>query len=129
MQFSNNSSVQGSALLYWAEAIGELNDQNLTIKILNPDRDFKNIVTRYSQPDRILADGIVSYFEFDIESEFKYLLSHSTLTYSETIFDFQNHIQSNRILLYGLIANQLNKNLCNNSSIPIKYKLMDFKIS
>jgi len=129
MQFSNNSSVQGGVLLYWAEAVGELIDQNLTIKMLNPDRDFKGIVTRYAQPERILSNGIVSYFEFDAANEFKNLLSHSTLKHSETILDFQNHIQSNRILLYGLIANKLNKNLFYNSSIPIKYKLMDFKIS
>lgn len=129
MQFSNNSSVQGSVLLYWAEAIGELIDQNLTIKMLNPDRDFKGVVTRYAQPERILSDGIVSYFEFDAASEFKNLLSYSMLKYSETILDFQNHVQSNRILLYGLIANKLNKNLFYNSSIPMKYKLIDFKIS
>ena len=75
--------------------------------MLNPDRDFKNVVTRYAQPERILSDGIVSYFEFDAASEFKNLLSYSTLKYSETILDFQNHVQSNRILLYGLIANKL----------------------
>jgi hypothetical protein len=129
MQFSNNSSVQGSILLYWAEAVGELIDQNLTIKMLNPRRDFRDIVTRYAHPEIILSDGIVSFFEFDAANEFKNLLSYSTLDYSQTVVEFQNHIQSNRILLYGLIANKLNKNLFYNSSIPMKFKLMDFKIS
>lgn len=129
MQFSNKSSVQGGVRLYWAEAVGELIDQNLTINRLNPDRNFKNIVTRYAQPDNVPFSGIISNFDFDTESEFKNLLSDSTLDFSKTVMSFKNHIQSNRILFYGLIANDLNRSIFKNSSIPMKYLFKDYKIS
>lgn len=130
INFSNLSSISGELQIYYENALGILNESHLTVFSRDKNREYSEIITRYGPPNKKIFEGELlnegSKKWGQLEGIYKSIFDNSK--YNNSII-FERHCDSNKILLYALISNEMGKYLVFDQKLPRKFKKMKFRIS
>jgi len=130
INYTNQSTISGETKIFWRDAIGTLKDTNLTIMRRSKKRKYRNIITRYGDPDLRLFSADLTRnrsVTTKIIPPIYYALHDNSA--SNLLKDFNNHVISNEILLCCLISNQTQKIVTFRERLPNKLARTSFKIS
>ena len=129
MNFSNQSSIEGEVNLYWKDAFATIIQNKIVIHKLPSEREYANIITRYSTPNIEVYNSFIveNNFEsnFAVQTLFKKVLSGPR----DNLLDLKLHLTSAKILLLGLISSDMQQKLFINHKSHMRYFWKDYKIS
>jgi hypothetical protein len=130
LSYSNLSSIEGKIEIYWQDAIGILEDDQLEVIIREPDLEFASSVTRYGKPTKGIFSGVLplgdNIFTEQLEGLYVTLIHEKF----EILFStFNSHYNSNKTLLLSLISNHRERTIYSNESLSLEEIEMKFKIS
>jgi len=129
INFSNESAVEGSVNLYWRESVATIVENNITIQRLSQNRDYAKVITRYSTPEIEIYNSHIVDDPLNSNGSIKKLFDEFSKSEAIMLKNFDLHLNSNRLLLMGLVSNDLKKALTPTSSIRKKYSHKEYRIS
>jgi hypothetical protein len=129
INFSNQSSIEGSVNLYWKDAFATIIQNQIVIQKLPSSREFANIITRYSIPSIEVYNSSIVDNDFDSNYSVKFLFNKVLSRQQENLLDLRLHLSSAKLLLLGLISSDMERKLSVKDKIKIKYFWKNYKIS
>lgn len=129
VNFSNQSSIEGSVNLYWRDAFATIIQNNIVINKLSPTREFADVVTRYSTPNTKAYDSFIVENNFDSSYAIQFLFDKVLTGQQNSLHDLKLHLSTTKLLLLSLISNDLQKRLPFNHKMLGKYFWKDYRIS
>jgi predicted dehydrogenase len=130
LNYSNQSSISGETKFLWKEAIGTLDGNKLTIVRRSKSRKYKGIITRYGTPEvKIYSSNLITEELSTTNTTPLIYRALKEQSFSKLMKDFNQHIISNKILIYCLISSSTKQTISYRKKLTKKLISTSFKIS
>lgn len=130
LSYANSSSIEGKVEIYWRDALGILEEDNLVLSVREPIREFASTITRYGRPTVGAFSGNLPLRNGMNSSQLEGLYRAVILEKFDDLWKtFNLHCNSNRTLLLALISNQRGKIMNFNDPLSTEETEMKFSIS
>jgi len=125
INLTNNSSIEGTIEIYWRNAVGFLNSNELSIYMRN-DEFASNKITRYGKATQLVYSGPV----FNLESSFANLYnSFHENNQIEFNMNFLKQLKVTSSIIYALISSESNRKMYFEEAVGNELFLKKYKIS
>ena len=129
INLTNLSSIEGIVELYWKNAYGIIDEENITIK----SRDLMNLteqITRYGKPTTLVYEGIIPPLDNFPTSQLQAMYDSFNLnSFTETYVNLEKHLDTTKTILLSLISSELKNKIQFNTTIDKKLQSKKFLIS
>jgi hypothetical protein len=129
LNFSNQSAVEGSINLYWKDSVAVIVQNKISIYKLPSDRPHVDIITRYSVPENEIYNSKIVSDNLDSNNAVQNLLERVSSNRSSNMDNLILHLSTTRLLLLGLISNDMRRKLQVKHRIRMKYLWKEYRIS
>jgi predicted dehydrogenase len=105
ISYSNNSSVAGSNLIYWKDALGILEDESIEIFERPRKRDNQSIITRYGDPTELVFKGEIPVLKNQLYRDVYDFLVR--VDFPNSLRNLEKHLESSQSLVQAILASKL----------------------
>jgi predicted dehydrogenase len=125
ISLTNDSSIEGRIEIYWRNAVGLLDSNELYIYKRNDD-STPNKITRYGKATHLVYSGPVFNLDNSFANLYKSFHENKQIEFNG---DFLKHLKVTSSIIYALISSETNKKIYFEESVDKEFYLKKYKIS